>query len=30
MTENASRMHAQGMRYMLWFRVPFVGYHSEN
>lgn len=30
MTEHVERVHGLGMRYMLWYSMPFVGYNSEN
>ncbi|HCD35358.1 MAG TPA: alpha-galactosidase, partial [Phycisphaerales bacterium] len=28
--EHIQRVHDMGMQYILWYSVPFVGYHSEN
>ncbi len=30
MAALADRIHALGMRFMIWYSVPFVGVHSEN
>lgn len=30
MKQHVARVHALGMKYMLWFSVPFVGYHSAH
>ena len=27
---HVDRVHALGMKYMIWFSVPFMGYESEN
>lgn len=29
LAEHARRVHELGMRYMMWYSVPFVGFHSE-
>lgn len=28
--EHVQRVHDMGMKYILWYSVPFVGYHSDN
>jgi len=30
MAAHVSRIHALGMKYIVWFSVPFVGYRSHN
>lgn len=30
MREHVKRVHELGMKYMLWYSVPFVGFYSEN
>lgn len=30
MKEHVRKIHDQGMKYMLWYSVPFVGFNSEN
>ena len=30
MAEHVRRVHALGMKYMVWYSVPFIGYHAEN
>lgn len=30
MKEHVKRIHALGMKYILWYSVPFVGYYSRN
>lgn len=30
MKEHVKRIHALGMKYILWYSVPFIGYYSEN
>lgn len=30
MRAHVERVHALGMKYMLWYSVPFVGYHSAH
>lgn len=30
MAEHVRRVHEAGMKYILWFSVPFVGYYSKN
>lgn len=30
MREHVKRVHELGMKYMLWYSVPFVGYYSKN
>lgn len=30
MHAHVKRVHEIGMRYMLWFSVPFMGYHAQN
>lgn len=30
MAEHVKRVHEAGMKYILWFSVPFVGYYSKN
>ena len=27
---HVRRVHALGMKYMLWYSVPFIGYHAKN
>lgn len=29
MRAHVAKVHALGMKYMLWFSVPFVGYHAQ-
>lgn len=28
--EHVKRVHAMGMKYMMWYSVPFVGFYSKN
>ena len=30
MAGHVRRVHALGMKYMLWYSVPFIGYHAAN
>lgn len=30
MREHVKKVHEAGLKYILWFSVPFVGYYSEN
>lgn len=30
MAAHVRRVHQLGMKYMVWFSVPFIGYHAEN
>ncbi len=30
MAAHVRRVHALGMKYMVWYSVPFVGYHARN
>lgn len=30
MREHVRRVHELGLKYILWYSVPFVGYHSKN
>lgn len=30
MAEHVRRVHALGMKYMVWYSVPFIGYHAQN
>lgn len=30
MREHVKKVHEAGMKYILWFSVPFVGYYSQN
>ena len=30
MAAHVQRVHALGMKYMLWYSVPFIGYHAQH
>lgn len=30
MAEHVRRVHDLGMKYMVWYSVPFIGYHAKN
>lgn len=30
MAEHVRRVHALGMKYMVWYSVPFIGYHAKS
>lgn len=30
MREHVARVHALGMKYVMWYSVPFIGYYAQN